>query len=228
MVAKYQQLKIGMIQFPGSNCDWDLIDAYQRHFGITVQVIWHQETDLPKLDGLLIPGGFSFGDFLRSGCLAAHSNIMASVKTYAKKGGAILGICNGFQVLTESHLLPGALIQNDCGTFVCRGLSLSPCEGDSGYHKLISDKDSLSIPVAHADGRYVIFGDERKKLLDQGQVLFSYEDNPNGSVDSIAGVVSENGRIVGMMPHPERATDLLMGSSEDGRIILKAFLESCF
>ncbi len=227
MVAGYQKVKVGMLQFPGSNCDWDLVDAYRRHFDIDVKVIWHQESDLPKLDGLLIPGGFSYGDFLRSGSLASHSTIMPAVRAFAKAGGPILGICNGFQILTESQLLPGALIQNENGKFICRSTELDPCEGVSQFHGSVAKDESLTVPIAHADGRYIIFGDDHKKLLDQGQVWFKYRKNPNGSVDDIAGVVSQNGRVFGMMPHPERATDQVMGGSTDGLHILRFFLETC-
>lgn len=218
--------RIGLVQFLGSNCDWDCIDSLKRHFGIDVITIWHTETSLPKLDGLILPGGFSYGDFLRSGSLASHTKIMAAVKDFVKKGGPVIGICNGFQILTESHILPGALLKNVSGTFICKYQTLKGAEGPSGFHKVFSNKD-FEIPIAHGEGRYFIDNEGLKKLKDNGQILFRYEENPNGSVDDIAGIVSENGRVIGMMPHPERATDKLIGGSDDGLTILKAFLESC-
>lgn len=221
-------MKIAILEFPGSNCDVDLIDAFKRHFSITLQPIWHAETTFPKLDGVLIPGGFSFGDYLRSGALAAHSHCIQNLKDYAKQGRPIFGICNGFQVLTESHLLPGALLRNESRKFICRYTWLTP----SGAALAGLEKKPLHVPIAHGEGRYYIGEDGLKSLQDKEQIAFRYCDesasvkpsaNPNGSVDSIAGVTSENGRILGMMPHPERATDELIGGSRDGLAIFETF-----
>jgi phosphoribosylformylglycinamidine synthase len=226
--------KVGLVQFPGSNCDMDCIDAMKRHFGITVTPVWHTETSLPPVDGMIIPGGFSFGDYLRSGALASHSPVMQAIKGFVQKGGAAIGICNGFQILTESHLLPGALLRNSARRFVCKQVHLKAADGNSGYHKALAGS-ILQVPIAHGEGRYFAAPETIKKLRDNGQVMFRYVDesgvagasaNPNGSSDDIAGIVSENGRVLGMMPHPERAADLLTGGSADGRKILQAFLSS--
>lgn len=226
--------QIGLVQFPGSNCDADCIDAFRRLFNIDLKLVWHDEHELPKLDGVILPGGFSYGDYLRSGALASFSPIMGAVKAFAAKGGPILGICNGFQVLTESHLLPGALLRNEARSFVCKQTNLVVSnKGNSGYHDRLKGR-SYTIPVAHGEGRYFIDHEGLKKLQDKGQVLFQYADeagqivpeaSPNGAAANIAGILSENGRVLGMMPHPERASDPLLGSS-DGRFILSAFLET--
>jgi phosphoribosylformylglycinamidine synthase len=219
--------KVGLVQFLGSNCDQDCIDAFARNFGIDVKLIWHTETTLPKLDGLILPGGFSYGDFLRSGALAAHTKIMRSVRQFAEQGGAIIGICNGFQILTESQILPGALIRNTSGQFVCETSALILAEGNSGYHRALTTSKSLQIPIAHGEGRYHIGSEGLKRLQDGGQILFKYANNPNGSISDIAGVISGNGRVLGMMPHPERAALNEFNQNSDGIAILRAFLEAC-
>lgn len=225
---------VGLIQFPGSNCDADCVDTMQRHFGIKTQLVWHTETALPKLDAIILPGGFSYGDYLRSGALASHSPVMAVVKEFVKKGGPVIGICNGFQILTESHLLPGALLRNNTRKFVCKYVALKGESGHSAYSSMMADK-TLSIPIAHGEGRYYIDNDGLKRLKDNGQVVFRYSSidgvvsessNPNGSLENIAGIVSENGRVFGLMPHPERATDTVMGGSKDGLLIWQAFFAS--
>lgn len=223
---------IALVQFPGSNCDVDMVDAFQRHFGLNLKLVWHTESSLPKVEGVILPGGFSYGDYLRSGALASHAPIMGAVKSFAKAGGPVMGICNGFQILTESHLLPGALLRNDHRTFVCKYVSLQAGAGDSAYHRHLGQR-LIKVPIAHGEGRFYIDPIGLKKLQDQGQVFVRYAQddghispvsNPNGAVDNIAGIVSENGRVMGMMPHPERATDLVMGGSADGLAILEAFL----
>lgn len=217
------QIRVGIIQFPGSNCDDDCVDALQRHFGIQAPKIWYQETKLPKLDALLLPGGFSFGDYLRSGALAARAPIMESIKSFAKKGGPILGICNGFQMLTESGLLPGALLQNRSLQFICRMTSLKNRDGKI-----------LRMPIAHAEGRYWIDEVGLKRLEDKNQIAYTYcsetggtglSSNPNGSVANIAGIFSEDSRILGLMPHPERATGILLGAGSDGLKVLSEFID---
>jgi len=234
MTNTLKATQIGLVQFPGSNCDADCIDAFKRLFQIDLKLVWHEETALPaQLGGLILPGGFSYGDYLRSGALASISPIMQAVKTFAAKGGSVLGICNGFQVLTESHLLPGALLKNASRTFICEYAHLAVASGDSLYHRKLSRK-TYKVPIAHGEGRYYIDSEGLKKLEAQGQVLFQYADpegahsaatNPNGAVANIAGIVSANGRILGMMPHPERASSELLGSA-DGRGILEAFIET--
>jgi phosphoribosylformylglycinamidine synthase I len=225
------QTRIGLVQFPGSNCDADCVDAMKRLFGIDVQLVWHETTELPALDGLILPGGFSYGDYLRGGALASCSRIMPAIKTFAAKGGPILGICNGFQVLTESHLLPGILMKNALQKFICESVFLKVSSGNSGYHQRLQG-ELLEVPIAHGEGRFYVSTEELARLEDKGQILFQYasaqgdvsaETNPNGAVANIAGIISENGRILGMMPHPERASDPLLGSN-DGKKILEAFL----
>ena len=226
--------RIGLIDFPGSNCDRDCLDAFSRHFGIKLQAVWHSERTLPKLDAVLLPGGFSYGDYLRSGALAAHSPIMVAVKNFVANGGPALGICNGFQILTESHLLPGALLRNQSRKFICKQVDLLAGSGESVYGRSLAGR-RLRMPIAHGEGRYFIDDDGLRRLQDHGQVAFRYVDqsgaasaeaNPNGTRDNIAGIVSENGRVLGLMPHPERATDLLVGGSADGLAILESFLSS--
>lgn len=233
-VSPTGQPQIGLVQFPGSNCDMDVVDTLQRHFGLRAKLIWHTETSLPPVDAVVLPGGFSYGDYLRSGALASHSPIMADVKRFVQRGGPVLGICNGFQVLTESHLLPGALLRNEGRQFICRYVYLNAGSGGSAYQTSLAGK-LLRIPVAHGDGRYYVDAEGLKRLQAQGQVAFRYVDaegrktaaaNPNGSVDNIAGITSVDGRVMGLMPHPERATDTLMGGSADGLGIWQTFLAS--
>ncbi|RZA25494.1 MAG: phosphoribosylformylglycinamidine synthase subunit PurQ [Proteobacteria bacterium] len=229
------QNAIGLVQFPGSNCDADCIEAFKRLFQIDLHLIWHEEHEIPAhIQGLILPGGFSYGDYLRSGALAAFSPIMQSVKKFAERGGAVLGICNGFQVLCEAKLLPGTLLKNVQRKFVCEMTSLSvTSEGKSPWHKALAGK-SYRVPIAHGEGNYYIDQAGLKKLQSQGQILFQYSDdkgqasatsNPNGTLLNIAGIVSENGRVMGMMPHPERASSELLGS-DDGAAILKVFMDT--
>jgi phosphoribosylformylglycinamidine synthase I len=214
---------VGVMQFPGSNCDADCIDALSRHLSVKVVPVWHQAHDLPKVDAILIPGGFSFGDYLRSGALASHAPIMSRVKEFAARGGAILGICNGFQILVESQLLPGVLLRNLSRRFVCKQVNL-----------IDSKQRRLRMPIAHGEGRFWINEQGLSRLEDTGCVAYRYVDedgestqdaNPNGSVANIAGVFSPNKKVLGLMPHPERATDTVMGGSTDGVLVLREFLE---
>ncbi|MCX6129352.1 MAG: phosphoribosylformylglycinamidine synthase subunit PurQ [Proteobacteria bacterium] len=230
-VTKLGQPRIGLIQFPGSNCDADCVDAFLRLFGIEVLPIWHDSHQLPALDGIILPGGFSYGDYLRGGALASCSVVMPAIKAFAAKGGPIIGICNGFQILTESRLLPGTLLKNSQHTFICQYVNLKVAAGSSAYHQRLSDR-LYRVPIAHGEGRYFVPAHQLQELRDKGQILFQYANEtgeltedacPNGAIAHIAGIVSENGRILGMMPHPERASDPLLGS-DDGRLILEAFL----
>jgi phosphoribosylformylglycinamidine synthase I len=225
MLAKpaFGRLRVGVVQFPGSNCDDDCVDVLRRHYEIDASKIWHQETGLPKLDALILPGGFSFGDYLRSGALAARAPIMESIKSFAARGGHILGICNGFQILTESGLLPGALLHNKGQKFICTHVKIKSTEGPT-----------LKIPIAHAEGRFWIDEEGLRRLDDLDLVAYRYcaddgrvsvDANPNGSVANIAGIYSKDKKILGMMPHPERATDMLMGGSCDGMIVINNFLQ---
>ena len=223
--------RIAVIQFPGSNCDSDCFDALHRHFGIKAEGVWHQDRLPDKTDAIVLPGGFSYGDYLRGGALASHSPIMEDVKAFVDKGGPAIGICNGFQVLTESGLLPGALLTNSSQKFVCKITGLAAGEGKSTYQAI---DQTLRIPVAHGEGRYYIDDEGLARLKGEGLVAYRYVDadgnasadaNPNGAVDNIAGVVSENGRVLGLMPHPERACDELLGS-DDGLRVWESFFAS--
>ena len=227
------RFRVALIQFPGSNCDQDCVDVLQQHFQINPQLVWHQQNELPKVDAVILPGGFSYGDYLRGGCLASHSPIMKPVKEYGAKGGPIIGICNGFQILTESQLLPGALLPNDSKKFVCEQVTLKAPPGSTPLQKVLSAGEAqFQVPVAHGEGRYYIDQQGLARLWGEGLVAFQYsnkrgqpvvEANPNGSVDHIAGIVSPDGRILGMMPHPERAADRRTELGTDGLRVLTAF-----
>lgn len=228
-------IKIALIQFPGSNCDQDCIEAMQTYYQISPRLIRHKETSLGDVAGVILPGGFSYGDYLRSGALASHAPIMHEVKKFVEKGGPVIGICNGFQILTESRLLPGALLKNANQKFICKDAHLKTHVGASRYHQMLEGK-TLTVPIAHGDGRYYADEATLKSLFDGGQVLFQYADasgavvdtaNPNGSLSSIAGIISANGRVMGMMPHPERAMNTLVATSEDGKGIWDAFVALC-
>lgn len=233
-LGESSEIRVGLIQFPGSNCDADCFHAFQRYLNIKLLPVWHQEPNLPPLDALILPGGFSYGDYLRGGALASHARIMPEIRDFAKKGGAIIGICNGFQILTEMELLPGVLLKNRDGKFICQEVNLKVESGSSVYQKSLAGK-TLQIPIAHGEGRYFVPDNQLRRIQDEGQVVFRYADsegrvdestNPNGASGNIAGVVSANGKILGMMPHPERAADRLLGGSDDGLAVLRAFLES--
>lgn len=225
------QARVGILQFPGSNCDTDCIGVFKRHFGIDLIKIWHDRAELPDVQGLIIPGGFSYGDYLRGGSLASHSPIMAKVKEFAAAGGSIIGICNGFQILTESHLLPGILLRNAGRKFICKSVSLRVEDGPSLYQKSLRGR-ILKAPIAHGEGRYYIDQPSLDRLTARGQIVFRYASdsghvdegaNPNGAVSNIAGICSESGKILGLMPHPERASDKILGS-DDCLPIWQAFL----
>jgi phosphoribosylformylglycinamidine synthase subunit PurQ / glutaminase len=221
------QLRVSLIQFPGSNCDWDCIDSLKRHFSLDVRPIWHSETNLGKTDAIILPGGFSYGDYLRSGSIAAMSPIMQEVRKFVDKGGPVIGICNGFQILTETRILPGALLKNAGGKFICSNENVSIEDCKSVQTPSLKIGSTLNIPIAHGEGNYFIDAVGLSELKDNGQVLLRYQDNPNGSIDNIAGITSNSGRVWGMMPHPERATDKILGGSEDGLVLWKAFFEAC-
>ena len=216
-------MKAAVIVFPGSNCDRDMVLAL-RESGANVSVVWHKDVELPQdLDLVAIPGGFSFGDYLRCGAIAAHSPICRAVVDHATRGGFVLGVCNGFQVLTETGLVPGALMRNSGLKFVCKGIELivesQNCVFTSGYDQ----NAKIRMPIAHHDGNYFITDREIAELLGEDRVAFRYSDNPNGSAHAIAGVLSSNRRVLGMMPHPERAMGLQMGSA-DGQALFRALV----
>ncbi len=207
-----------VITFPGSNCDRDLVTAFEKA-GARVSRVWHKDTELPAgVDVVGIPGGFSFGDYLRCGAIAANSPISRAVVSHAGRGGYVLGICNGFQVLTETRLLPGALMRNAGLKFICRTVELDVATTDSAFTAGYQAGQRLRVPVAHHDGNYTVGADLLAQLRDQDRIAFTYAAPVNGSTGDIAGVLSENRRVLGMMPHPERAAEEAHGST-DGRQI---------
>jgi phosphoribosylformylglycinamidine synthase len=217
-------MKFGVVVFPGSNCDRDIQDALINDLGQEVQMLWHKESDLSafdKTDCIVLPGGFSFGDYLRTGAIARFSPIMQSVIEFANEGGTVLGICNGFQILCESHLLPGALLRNHDQRFVCKNVYVKD-----------QDEEIYKIPVAHGEGRYYADDATLKGLEQNGQVLFRYcdkkgqltaEANPNGSIKNIAGIRNEAGNVIGMMPHPERACSPALKNTDGRKLFNKMF-----
>ncbi|MBV6634804.1 MAG: phosphoribosylformylglycinamidine synthase subunit PurQ [Mameliella sp.] len=210
-------MKAAVIVFPGSNCDRDLAVAFEKA-GLQVQMVWHKDTELPAgIDLVGIPGGFSFGDYLRCGAIAANAPIVGAVKAHADRGGYVLGICNGFQVLTETGLLPGALLRNAGLKYICRTIGLRT-EGASVFTEGYGRDTEIALPIAHHDGNY--FADEAAldMLEQEDRVAFRYTDNPNGSARDIAGVLSANRRVLGMMPHPERASDAAHGNEDGARL----------
>ena len=219
-------MRSGVVVFPGSNCDRDLESAISSQAFNTCQMLWHKETTLPNnLDILFIPGGFSFGDYLRCGAIAASSPIMKSILKFAQNGGYIVGICNGFQILTEAGLLEGTLLRNSKLNFICKQQSVVVTNNGSIITKNFSNGEILHLPIAHHDGNYFADDDTLNKIEGNGQVLFRYADNPNGSKNNIAGIMSENHRVIGLMPHPERAVNEVLGSS-DGSKIFKSLFEN--
>jgi phosphoribosylformylglycinamidine synthase len=222
-------MKLGVVTFPGSNCDADLIEALERVSGKKVLRLWHKDTDLKGVDAVFLPGGFSYGDYLRSGAIASHSAIMGAIKDFAQKGGRVVGICNGFQILTEAGLLPGALLHNTSMRFCCKNIYIKT---HSSRRLQALNATPLRIPIAHAEGNYYCPDDVLKLMEDNGQIVFQYctaegkvipEANPNGSLLNIAGVCNAAYNIIGMMPHPERAASPSLGNS-DGIPILTAIL----
>lgn len=217
-------MRAAVLVFPGSNCDRDMAVAL-RKAGADVTMVWHKDTDLPDgLDVVAIPGGFSFGDYLRCGAIAGRSPICRSVIDFANRGGFVLGVCNGFQILTETGLLPGALMRNAGLKFICKSVDLRVETTESAFTSGYAKDQLVSIPIAHHDGNYNLSPDDLAALQDQQRIAFRYHDNPNGSVDDIAGVLSENRRVLGMMPHPERAVDPAQPSA-DGQPFFASLLE---
>ncbi len=216
-------MKAAVVTFPGSNCDRDLAIGFARA-GFEVVRVWHKDSTLPAgVDVVGVPGGFSFGDYLRCGAIAAQSPIGAAVKAHAGRGGYVLGVCNGFQVLTEMGLLPGALMRNAGLKFICKMLTLKVATTDSAFTAAYAKGAAISVPVAHHDGNFTIDAEGLRALQDQDRIAFTYAANPNGSVADIAGVLSENRRVLGMMPHPERVVDPATGGT-DGAALFASLL----
>ncbi|QEH97242.1 phosphoribosylformylglycinamidine synthase subunit PurQ [Gluconobacter thailandicus] len=230
-------MKAGIVVFPGTNRERDMVHALKLVSGQAPKMIWHRETSLGDLDLVVLPGGFSFGDYLRSGAMAAHSPIMREVKAFAEKGGHVLGVCNGFQILTESHLLPGALLRNAGLRFLSQDCHLKVENASSPFTQGWASGDVFRAPLAHGDGNYTASDETLARLEGEGRVAFRYCDakgevshddrhvNPNGSARSIAGILSENGRVCGLMPHPENLTDPEIGDT-DGVPLFKGLVEA--
>lgn len=207
-------MKAAVLVFPGSNCDRDLAVAFRRA-GFSVDMVWHKETELPAgIDILGVPGGFSFGDYLRCGAIAARSPIIAALRSHVEKGGYAIGICNGFQVLLETGLLPGALMRNAGLKFICRSVQLCVATEKSDFTSGYAKGQNITFPVAHHDGNYVATPDLLARLRGDDRIAFRYTEDLNGSTDRIAGIVSENRRVLGLMPHPERAADAALGMND--------------
>ncbi len=225
-------MKFGVIIFPGSNCDEDVYHVFREILQQDTIKLWHKDTDLQGCDFIIVPGGFSYGDYLRSGAIARFSPIMEAVVAHAKQGGYVLGICNGFQILTEAGLLPGTLLRNIQQKFVCKNAFIKPVSATSAMTAGLDPQKAYKIPVAHADGRYYAPEDTLEVLQDNDQILFQYcnaqgettpESNFNGSALSIAGITNEQKNVFGLMPHPERASDPALGNT-DGRAMLESLL----
>lgn len=230
------KIQIGVVVFPGSNCDQDMVDALSRYDTIQVNKLWHKDNDLQGSQLVILPGGFSYGDYLRSGAIARFSPIMKEVISFAEKGGFVFGVCNGFQILCESLLLPGALLHNNTHRFICKNVHIIPGSSTNAVTQKLNLEQSLKIPIAHGEGRYTTGADQLKRLQDNEQILFRYcseegdigdEFNPNGSMNHIAGVCNAQKNVFGMMPHPERASDSLLGNT-DGKLIIRGFIQSLF
>jgi len=227
-------MKTAVIVFPASNCDRDMIVALEKTTGQKPHIIWHQDEEIPPVDLIALPGGFSFGDYLRCGAMAARSPVTKQVIEHAKRGGNVIGICNGFQVLTETGLLPGALMRNKSLKFVCKDVNLRVDNNDTPFTNAYSEGQIITVPVAHHDGNYFADEDTLKALEDEGRVAFRYVDttgeatkaaNPNGSQNNIAGIINRRKNIIGLMPHPERLIEDIQGGS-DGLGFFKSMINA--
>ena len=216
-------MRFAVIVFPGSNCDLDMYQAVKDELGAEVSYVWHDETSLEGFDGILLPGGFSYGDYLRSGSIARFSPIMEAVIDAANAGKPVLGVCNGFQILLEAGLLPGAMRRNENLKFICRPVQLIVENNETLFTAEYEKNCAITVPVAHGEGNYYCAPETLEDLKANNQIVFKYKDNINGSVDRIAGITNKAGNVLGMMPHPERAVDSLLGSN-DGLTLFKSIL----
>lgn len=214
--------KVGVVVFPGSNCEHDVVEAVGAAGGIG-ELLWHKDLGLGDVDAVVLPGGFAHGDYLRTGAMARFSPIMEAVERFARDGGPVVGICNGFQILTEARLLPGALYKNQGLKFLCQPTVLRVASTASVLTQGLDEGDELNIPINHFEGNYICSRDTLAELRDQDRIVLTYRDNPNGATADIAGICNENGNVVGLMPHPERAAHPLLGST-DGARLLKGLL----
>lgn len=215
-------MRAAVITFPGSNCDRDGFTVLQN-IGFDTQAVWHRDSTLPKVDIVYIPGGFSYGDYLRSGAMAAQSPIMREVKKHADTGGYVLGVCNGFQILTESGLLPGILLRNAKLKFICKEVMLKVENNSTAFTRKYAMSQLINVPIAHHDGNYFADDATLRSLQDNAQIAFTYVDNPNGSRADIAGIFNKEKNVLGMMPHPERHAEQLLGGI-DGKILFESLL----
>ena len=218
-------MKFAVLVFPGSNCDLDMYHAIKDELGEEAEYVWHDTQDLSGYDGILLPGGFSYGDYLRCGAIAQFSNVMSEVKKAAEAGKPVLGICNGFQILTEAGLLPGALLRNKNLKFMCRTVELTVENNNTLFTNGYDKGQVIHIPIAHGEGNYTCDEETLASLKANNQIVFTYtNDNPNGSVEDIAGIINERGNVLGMMPHPERAVHKLIGGT-DGLALFKSIVK---
>ncbi|MBK3497373.1 phosphoribosylformylglycinamidine synthase subunit PurQ [Viridibacillus sp. YIM B01967] len=218
-------MKFAVIVFPGSNCDLDMYHAIKDELGEEADYVWHDTKDLSSYDGILLPGGFSYGDYLRCGAIARSSNVMTEVVKAAGAGKPVLGICNGFQILTEAGLLPGALLRNKNLKFMCRTVELKVANNNTQFTNQYAKDEIIKVPIAHGEGNYYCDEDTLQTLKDNNQIIFTYAgENPNGSLEDIAGIVNERGNVLGMMPHPERAVSELIGGA-DGLALFKSIVK---
>lgn len=217
-------MKFAVIVFPGSNCDLDMYHAVKDVLGEEAEYVFHTETSLEGFDGVLLPGGFSYGDYLRCGSIAQFSPIMAEVKRFAEEGRPVLGVCNGFQVLVEAGLLPGVLMRNRDLKFMCKTVDLVVENNETMFTSEYAAQETIRVPIAHGEGNYYCDDATLAALKANGQIVFTYKENPNGSVENIAGITNEAGNVLGMMPHPERAVEALLGG-EDGKRLFTSIVK---
>lgn len=218
-------MRFAVLVFPGSNCDIDCYKAVEETISQPVDYVWHTATDLSPYDCILVPGGFSYGDYLRCGAISRFAPVMNEVAKAAEEGKYILGICNGFQILTEAGLLPGALRRNDSMKFRCHDTVLKVNNNTTPFTRDYAEGQEIVIPIAHGEGNYYCDEETLQKLRDNRQIVFTYQDNPNGSIEDIAGICNERGNVIGMMPHPERAVSSLLGS-DDGKAMFTSILQA--
>lgn len=217
-------MKFAVIVFPGSNCDVDMYHAIKDELGEDVEYVRHDADSLDEYDGILLPGGFSYGDYLRSGAIARFSNVMKEVVKAAEAGKPILGVCNGFQILLETGLLPGAMRRNESLKFICKTVPLQVENNSTMFTSEYKSQQEILIPIAHGEGNYYCDPQTLQRLKDNNQIVFTYKNNPNGSLENIAGIINEKGNVLGMMPHPERAVDELLGGA-DGLKLFKSIVK---
>ena len=219
-------MKFGVVVFPGSNCDHDAQFSVTANLGEKAEMLWHRDAAIPNdIDAVILPGGFSYGDYLRCGAIAKFSPLIGAVKAFAAKGGLVIGICNGFQILTECHLLPGALVRNTNLKYICKPVGLRVETTDTPFTNQAEKGQIITFPIAHGEGRYTADEATLDQLEAEDRVVFRYVDNPNGSLRDIAGICNKERNVLGLMPHPERATDALMGST-DGLIVFRSIVSA--